>query len=154
VLASSGGIQAGQRCHPGRGLRSSHALFHTTSHTGARKPQRAVRGRVGYLLVAIGGLGGSIAIGRAILRYRLHEIDLLINRALVYGALTALLVAVYVGSVISLQAALRALPGQESQLAVVASTQLIAALFNPLRHCSKRWWIVASTAASTTLPRP
>jgi hypothetical protein len=75
-----------------------------------------------------------IAVGFAVLKYRLYNIDLLINRALVYGALTALLVAVYVGSVVSLQGVLRALSGQESQLAVVASTLLIAALFNPLRR--------------------
>ncbi len=75
-----------------------------------------------------------ISMGIAILRYRLDDIDLIINRTLVYGALTALLVAVYVGSVVSLQAALRTLTGQESQLAVVASTLLIAALFNPLRR--------------------
>jgi hypothetical protein len=69
----------------------------------------------------------------AILRYNLYDIDVVINRALVYGALTALLVVVYVGSVVLLQGALRALTGQESQLAVVASTLLIAAIFNPLR---------------------
>jgi hypothetical protein len=75
-----------------------------------------------------------LSIVVAVLRYRLYDIDLIINRTLVYGTLTALLVAVYVGSVVSLQAALRALPGQESQLAIVASTLLIAALFNPLRR--------------------
>jgi len=75
-----------------------------------------------------------ISIVVAVLRYRLYDIDLIINRTLVYGALTALLVVVYVGSVVSLQAALRALTGQASQLAIVASTLLIAALFNPLRH--------------------
>jgi hypothetical protein len=75
-----------------------------------------------------------VAVGVAIMRYRLYEIDLLINRTLVYGALTALLAAVYVASVVSLQGALRALTGQESQLAVVASTLLIAAIFNPLRR--------------------
>jgi hypothetical protein len=75
-----------------------------------------------------------VAVGVAILRYRLYEIDLLINRTLVYGALTALLVVVYVGSVVSLQGALRALTGQESQLAVVASTLAVAAIFNPLRR--------------------
>jgi hypothetical protein len=89
---------------------------------------------VGYLLVAIGGLGGPIAIGIAILRYRLYEIDTLINRTLVYGALTATLVAVYVGSIIVLQGLVRALTTQESQLAIVASTLAVAALFNPLRH--------------------
>lgn len=75
-----------------------------------------------------------LSIVVAVLRYRLYDIDLIINRTLVYGTLTALLVAVYVGSVVSLQAALRGLTGQESQLAIVASTLLIAALFNPLRR--------------------
>jgi hypothetical protein len=75
-----------------------------------------------------------IAVGFAVLKYRLYDIDIVINRALVYGALTALLVAVYVGSVVLLQKAFRALSGQESQLAVVASTLLIAAIFNPLRR--------------------
>ncbi|MDP8973714.1 MAG: hypothetical protein M3N45_11225 [Actinomycetota bacterium] len=75
-----------------------------------------------------------VAVGIAILRYRLYDIDLLINRTLVYGSLTATLVAVYVGSVVGLQAILRVLTGQESTLAVVASTLAIAALFNPLRR--------------------
>jgi hypothetical protein len=75
-----------------------------------------------------------IAVGLAVLRYRLYDIDLIINRALVYGPLTAMLALVYVGSVVGLQAALRVLTGQESTLAVVASTLLIAGLFNPLRR--------------------
>jgi hypothetical protein len=74
-----------------------------------------------------------VATGIAILRYRLYDIDRIINRALVYGALTASLVAVYLGSVVFLQYAFRALAGGESQLSVVASTLAIAALFNPLR---------------------
>jgi hypothetical protein len=75
-----------------------------------------------------------IAIGFAVLKYRLYDIDLIINRTLVYGSLTATLVALYFGSVVLLQGALRSLTGQESQLAVVASTLAIAALFNPLRR--------------------
>jgi hypothetical protein len=75
-----------------------------------------------------------VAVGVAILRYRLYEIDLLINRALVYGSLTATLALVYVGCVVGLQSAFRALTGQESTLAVVASTLAIAALFGPLRR--------------------
>lgn len=74
-----------------------------------------------------------IAVGVAVLRHRLYDIDLLINRTLVYGPLTAMLALMYVGGVVSLQALFRALSGQESTLAVVASTLAIAALFNPLR---------------------
>jgi hypothetical protein len=89
---------------------------------------------VGYLLVALGGLGGPIAIGIAILRYRLYEIDTLINRTLVYGSLTVALVALYFGGIVVLQRLFVLLTGQQSTLAVVASTLLIAALFNPLRR--------------------
>jgi hypothetical protein len=89
----------------------------------------------GLLFVMVLSLTGvPVAIGFAVLKYRLYDIDLLINRALVYGSLTAMLAVVYVGSVVGLQATLRALIGQESTLAVVASTLVIAALFNPLRQ--------------------
>jgi hypothetical protein len=74
------------------------------------------------------------AVGIAVLRYRLYGIDLVINRTLVYGPLTAMLVLVYLGGVVSLQYAFRALTGQGSQIAIVASTLAIAALFNPLRR--------------------
>jgi hypothetical protein len=89
---------------------------------------------VGYLLVGIGGLGGPIAIGIAILRYRLYDIDILINRTLVYGSLTATLVALYFGGIVLLQRIFVTLTGQQSTIAVVASTLLIAALFTPLRR--------------------
>jgi hypothetical protein len=75
-----------------------------------------------------------IAVGFAILKYRLYNIDLLINRTLVYGALTAVLALIYFGSVVLLQVLFRALTGQESLLAVVVSTLAIAALFTPLRR--------------------
>ena len=75
-----------------------------------------------------------VAVGVAILRYRLYDIDRIINRTLVYGLLTATLALFYFGSIVSLQAVLRTLTGQESTLAVVASTLAIAALFNPLRR--------------------
>jgi len=75
-----------------------------------------------------------IAVGFAVLKYRLYDIDLIINRALVYGPLTVLLAATYAGGVLGLQSVLRGLTGQESTLAVVASTLAIAVLFNPLRQ--------------------
>jgi hypothetical protein len=80
--------------------------------------------------------GIPVAVGIAVLKYRLYNIDLLINRTLVYGSLTALLVAVYFGGVTATQAIFRALTGQQNQpqLAVVISTLAIAALFNPLRR--------------------
>jgi hypothetical protein len=67
-------------------------------------------------------------------RFRLYEIDRIINRTLVYVTLTATLVAVYVGGIVVLQGLVRALTGQESQLAIVASTLAVAALFSPLRR--------------------
>ena len=76
------------------------------------------------------------AVGVAVLRYRLYDIDLLINRTLVYGSLTVMLALVYFGGVTATQALFRALTGQEQQpqYAVVASTLAIAALFTPLRR--------------------
>jgi hypothetical protein len=70
------------------------------------------------------------------MRYRLYEIDLLINRTLVYGALTATLALVYFGGIATTEAIFRALTGQEQQpqLAIVVSTLVISALFNPLRR--------------------
>jgi hypothetical protein len=75
-----------------------------------------------------------VSIGIAVLRHHLFDIDVIINRTLVYAMLTALLALVYLGSIVVLQGLFRALTGQESQLAVVASTLAIAALFNPLRR--------------------
>jgi hypothetical protein len=86
------------------------------------------------LLVAVGFAGLYIAVGVAILRHQLYAIDVVINRTLVYGSLTAALAAVYLGGVLVLQYAFRALTGEESQVAVVASTLIIAALFIPLRR--------------------
>ena len=75
-----------------------------------------------------------VAMGIAILRHRLYDIDVIINRTLVYSALTATLVALYFGGIVVLQRLFEALAGEKSTLAVVASTLVIAALFNPLRR--------------------
>jgi hypothetical protein len=74
-----------------------------------------------------------IAIGFAVLKHRLYDIDVVINRTLVYGTLTATLVGLYFGTIVVLQRVFVLLTGQESTLAVVASTLVIAALFQPLR---------------------
>ena len=70
----------------------------------------------------------------AILRYRLWDVDALINKTLVYGTLTATLALLYIGLVFALQSLLRGLINQDSTIAIVASTLVIAALFQPLRH--------------------
>jgi hypothetical protein len=88
------------------------------------------------LLQLLTFLGLALAVGIAVLKYRLYDIDFLINRTLVYGVLTVLLAAVYFGGVTATQAIFRALAGQveQPQLAIVVSTLVIAALFNPLRR--------------------
>ena len=78
--------------------------------------------------------GVPVAAGIAILRYRLYDIDRIINRTIVYTALTAVLVALYFGAIVLSQQVLIFLTGQRSTLAVVASTLVISALFNPLRR--------------------
>jgi PAS domain S-box-containing protein len=91
-------------------------------------------GWVSSALVIVGVVGLPVAVGIAILRYHLYNIDLLINRTLVYGSLTAVLAAVYLGSIVLFQVIFRAFTGQRSQLAVVVSTLAIAALFSPLKR--------------------
>jgi len=91
----------------------------------------------------IGSIGGflfqlllipiPVAVGIAVLKYRLYDIDAIVNRTLVYAALTAMLGLVYWGGVAALQQILRPISGEGNDLAVVATTLLIAALFLPLR---------------------
>jgi hypothetical protein len=92
-----------------------NALFQTISETGTM-------------------IGLYVAIGVAISRHRLYDIDVLINRTLVYGSLTATLAALYFGVIVVLQRVFVVATGERSTLAVVASTLAIAALFNPLRE--------------------
>ena len=91
---------------------------------------------VGFALYIAGIVGLPVAVGIAILRHHLYDINLIINRTLVYGSLTASLVLVYLGGVAATEAAFRTLTGQvkQPQLAIVVSTLVIAALFNPLRR--------------------
>jgi hypothetical protein len=92
--------------------------------------------RVGFALNIATIPAIPVAIGIAILHYRLYEIDILINRTLVYGSLTAMLLSVYFGGVAATEGIFRTLTGheQQPQLAIVVSTLVIAALFNPLRR--------------------
>jgi hypothetical protein len=83
-----------------------------------------------YVLIAL----IPISIGFAVLRYRLYDIDLLINRSLVYGTLTVLLALVYVGLIIGLQALLGTIIKQDNGVAIVLSTLAIYVLFRPLRR--------------------
>jgi hypothetical protein len=88
---------------------------------------------IGKLSINLVLLVIPISFGVAVLRYRLFDIDVIINRTLVYGSLTATLVLLYFGSIVVLQRLFVVLTGEQSTLAVVASTLAIAALFNPLR---------------------
>ncbi|HYN88824.1 MAG TPA: hypothetical protein VER55_09850, partial [Ardenticatenaceae bacterium] len=97
-------------------------------------PGAALNSRLPQVLVIIAVLGIPAAVGSAILRYRLYDIDVLINRTLVYTMLTGALSMVYFGSVVLLQALFRLLSGPGDDLAIIISTLGIAALFQPLRR--------------------
>src|SRR5215212_6779048 len=102
-----------------------------------------VRGLINLWNVPVGILVGNVAVlglpvftGIAMVKHHLYDIDLLINRTLVYGSLTTMLIALYVGGIVLSQRVFVGLTGQEElpQLAIVAATLMIAALFAPLRR--------------------
>jgi hypothetical protein len=110
-----------------------HGVFFSSDAAGSTDPL------LGNLLedaITLSFGGVPVAIGFAVLKYRLYDIDIIINRTLVYGSLTVMLATVYLGGVTATQALFQTFTGQEDlpQLAVVVSTLVIAALFNPVRR--------------------
>jgi hypothetical protein len=105
-------------------------------YIGRRLGQYLERETVSIGIISVALLGLPLFTGIAIVRHRLYDIDVVINRTLVYGSLTVLLALLYFGGVTATQAIFQTLTGQEQQpqLAIVASTLVIAALFNPLRR--------------------
>jgi class 3 adenylate cyclase len=92
----------------------------------------------GAALTAIGGLGVPVAVGVAILRYRLYDIDLLISRTLVYGLLTVLVTVVYLAIVVGIGTLVGSRGNQDLFLSIVA-TAVIAVAFQPVRERSRRF---------------
>ncbi len=97
-------------------------------------PHGSVYDLIGHPLLVISELSIPLSIGFALLRYHLWDVDVIINKALVYGTLTAILAMVYVGLIFTLQYLFRELINQNSSVAIVISTLVIAALFQPLRR--------------------
>jgi hypothetical protein len=115
----------------------SGAVIHGTLFTsGAAGSTDPLFGNLLEDAITLSFGGVPVAIAFAVLKYRLYYIDILINRTLVYGSLTIVLAIVYLGGMTATQALFQSFTGQEDlpQLAIVASTLVIAALFNPLRR--------------------
>lgn len=98
-------------------------------------PNNLVALAVSSVTFALGILALPVGVGVGVMRYRLYDIDIIINRTLVYGSLTAVLAALYFGLVIGAQVLTRIITGQQTQspLVIVLSTLVIAGLFQPLR---------------------
>jgi hypothetical protein len=132
--------------------------FVTTVFAGLRSSTRngcsaSIGGYIWGMLFGLSLAALPAAIGVAVLRYCLYEIDLLINRTLVYGLLTVTLVALYFGGIVLLQRVSVVLTGEQFTVAVVASTLLIAALFNPLRRGIQSFIDRRFYPAGSTMPR-
>ena len=113
-------------------------------------------GNVSFVTSMTGLVCLPIAVGIAVLRHHLYDIDIIINRTVVYGSLTLMLLLVYLGGVTATQADFQTLTGkqQQPQLVVVISTLAIAALLNPLRRRIQSFIDRAFSGASTTRGRP
>ena len=109
-------------------------------------------GNLSFTILLFGLLIVASGVAVAMLRYRLYDIDVVINRALVYGSLTAMLAGVYLGSVLLLQVVLETITGG-SGLAVAASTLGTAALFGPCEPAPRPSLTAGSSGTSTTPPR-
>lgn len=105
-----------------------------------RQPLQVVIGArlVAFSVILVAGVFLGISIAMAVLRHRLWDIDLIIRRTLAFTLISAILAAVYFGTVVVLQAGFNALTGQDSPLAVALSTLAIAGLFNPIRNGIQR----------------
>lgn len=136
----SGALQHQQTKWVTVGLASQLAIMGSWIFVAAQYPAdvpAAARTTTLLVILPVVILLGSlfpISVTFSILRYRLWDIDIVINRTLVYGTLSGVLILIYFAGVVLLQILFRGLTGQESPLAVVASTLMIAGLFNPLRQ--------------------
>jgi hypothetical protein len=99
-----------------------------------QQAENAVRNVIGNVITTSAFLMIPLAIGISILRHRLYDIDLIIRRTVQYSLVSAMLAAVYFGSITVIQASVTAVTGAQSPIAIVLSTLLVAALFNPLRR--------------------
>lgn len=99
-----------------------------------REAENIVRNIISNAIASSAFLMIPIGIGISILRHRLFDIDVIIRRTLIYGLLSASLAIIYFGLIILSQSAFRTVTAQDSQLVIVLSTLLIAALFTPLRR--------------------